>query len=102
MNGYVTFTHEPNETDYNENEIIPRCPKCGAKAFISRDIVDGFYFGWSVGCPKYCHNDGIHGTTPDTPEEDTYTIFYLNSKEECIDKWNARVNHLKERMEVVE
>lgn len=83
--------------DYAEECDIPCCPKCGAKAFIHHDIVDGFYFGWSVGCPKYCHYDGIHGTDENTPEKDTYTIFHLGSKEECISEWHKRVEHLKEK-----
>lgn len=77
---------------------LPVCPKCGSKPFISQDVVDGFYFGWSVGCPRYCHYDRIHGTTFDTPEEDTYTIFGLPSKQACIKEWKKRVKHLKEKM----
>lgn len=46
------------------SELKP-CPRCGTKAYLSRDVVDGFYFGWSAGCPRYCHYDGIHGTTID-------------------------------------
>lgn len=92
---HITRIHKEEPTEYDVNEI-PRCPKCGSKAFISKDVVDGFYFGWSVGCPRFCHNDGIHNTTQDTPEEDLYTIHNLNSREECIKKWNERVKHLKE------
>lgn len=50
-------------------EELKPCPRCGAKAYLSRDVADGFYFGWSAGCPRYCHYDGIHGTTIDTAEE---------------------------------
>ena len=59
-------------------------------------VVDGFYFGWSAGCPRYCHYDGIHGTTIDTSEEDCYAVHGANSKEEAIEIWNNRVEHLKE------
>ena len=69
-------------------EELKPCPRCGAKAYLSRDMADGFYFGWSAGCPRYCHYDGIHGTTIDTAED---------SKEEAVEKWNNRVEHLKER-----
>ena len=69
----------------------------GAKAYLSRDVADGFYFGWSAGCPRYCHYDGIHGTTIDTAEEDCYAVHGANSKEEAVEKWNNRVEHLKER-----
>lgn len=64
------------------SELKP-CPRCGTKAYLSRDVVDGFYFGWSAGCPRYCHYDGIHGTTIDTSEEDCYAVHGANSKEEA-------------------
>ena len=41
-------------------ELKP-CPVCGAKAVLSHDVVDGFDFGYSVGCPRYCIGDDIHG-----------------------------------------
>lgn len=66
------------------SELKP-CPRCGTKAYLSRDVVDGFYFGWSAGCPRYCHYDGIHGTTIDTSEEDCYAVHGANSKEEAIE-----------------
>ena len=96
MNAYITRTHDYEPTEYDVDEI-PCCPKCGSKAYISKDVVDGFYFGWSVGCPRFCHNDGIHGTTSDTLEEDLYSIHYLNSREECVSKWKERVKHLVEK-----
>lgn len=78
-------------------EELKPCPRCGAKAYFSRDVADGLYFGWSAGCPRYCHYDGIHGTTIDTAEEDCYAVHGANSKEEAVEKWNNRVEHLKER-----
>ena len=41
-------------------EELKPCPRCGAKAYLSRDVVDGFYFGWSAGCPRYCHYDDFN------------------------------------------
>ena len=76
-------------------ERLKPCPRCGTKAYVSRDVADGFYFGWSAGCPRYCHNDGIHGTTIHTSEKDCYAIRGANSKEEAIKHWNKRVEHLK-------
>lgn len=49
-------------------ELLPNCPICGARAFLNGDTVDGFWFGWSVGCPRYCLNDGIHWHDYNTPE----------------------------------
>ena len=82
--------------DADAMEELKPCPRCGAKAYLSRDVVDGFYFGWSAGCPRYCHYDGIHGTTIYTAEKDCYAVRGVNSKEEAIEIWNKRVEHLKE------
>lgn len=72
------------------------CPVCGAKAFVSNDVVDGFWFGWSVGCPRYCLGDGIHGIDYDTPddvrEKYRYTGFNYQSKDRAIAAWNERVD----------
>ena len=71
-------------------ELKP-CPKCGAKAFLSRDVIDGMFFmGWSVGCPRYCLYDGIHGHTEETPEEEHYNCFGFTTKEEAVEWWNRR------------
>jgi hypothetical protein len=43
------------------SELLKPCPICGAKAFVKHDVVDGFEFGWSVGCPRFCRDDGVHG-----------------------------------------
>ena len=71
------------------------CPKCGAKAFVSHDVVDGFEFGWSVGCPRYCLADGIHGMDYDTPDEEvekhSYTGFSYVTKDRAVEAWNDRV-----------
>lgn len=53
MKGYILIAREDDNTDYSEKDM-PKCPICGAKPYISKDIVDGFYFGWSVGCPRFC------------------------------------------------
>jgi hypothetical protein len=89
------------ETDKDKLSIdeakqkLKPCPICGSKAYISKDIVDGFYFGWSVGCPRFCLNDGIHGIDENTPTEEHLSIFGLNTAEECVKKWNEKVDKLK-------
>lgn len=73
-----------------ETELNP-CPVCGAKAFLRKDIVDGFFMGYSVGCPRYCIGDGIHGVNShDVDESEHYTIFGCITKEEAINAWNRR------------
>ena len=66
---------------------MPPCPICGKKAFLFHDIVDGFDFGYSGGCPSFCLNDGVHGISesydPEAPKVDGY------SAKEAFDKWIA-------------
>ena len=72
------------------SELKP-CPVCGAKAFISGDSVHGFFMGWSVGCPRYCRYDGIHGIeTYEDHIEKGYAIHGCYTKEEAIEAWNRR------------
>ena len=67
------------------------CPICGSKAFVSHDIVDGFEFGWSVGCPRACIADGVHGfNDSESFRQARLTIFNLPSKEKAIEAWNKR------------
>lgn len=72
-------------------ELKP-CPVCGAKAYLSNDVVDGFWFGYSVGCPRYCLYDGIHGHTFETPEDEHYSKHYFTTKEQAADWWNRRAD----------
>lgn len=86
MSVSILRVHEKDNKDYSEKDM-PLCPICGAKPYISKGIVDGFYFGWSVGCPRFYLNDGIHGITEETPRHLLLCRFHLNSKEECIKAW---------------
>lgn len=77
---------------------LKHCPVCGAKAYISSNAPDGYYMGWSVGCPRYCIGDGIHGI--DTYEENEKRALALHgffTKEEAIEAWNRRAEDGKER-----
>lgn len=72
------------------SELKP-CPKCGAKAYIHEDVIDGFSFGWSAGCPRYRRCDGIHGI--DSLEDHTakgYAVRCCATKKEAINAWNRR------------
>lgn len=91
---YITRDHEIDLKDYGKDakELLP-CPICGAKTYISRDMVDGYYFGWSVGCPRFSLLDNIHGIDINSPKEKHLSIHYLSSKEECILKWNEKVKN---------
>jgi hypothetical protein len=72
-------------------ELKP-CPICGAKAFLSNDVVDGFAFGWSIGCPRYRRYDGIHGIESyEDHIEKGYAIHGRYTKEQAIEAWNKRV-----------
>ena len=83
---------EEGQTIKDGKKALLRCPICGASAYLSKDVVDGFCFGYSVGCPRFRLRDGIHGIDENTPRSKRLSIFGLNSVEECIEKWNERVS----------
>lgn len=60
--------------------LLKDCPICGKKAYISRDEPDGFFMGWSVGCPAYKKNDGVH--------EVNAAFHNITTKQRAIEKWN--------------
>lgn len=75
---------------YTDGRLKP-CPICGRKAFISRDIVDGFDFGWSVGCPVARIGDKYHGLNDtESFHKARLVMHYLNSKQDAIEAWNRR------------
>ena len=78
-----------------KSETLLPCPICGSKAYIMHDIVPGAGdFGYGVGCPRFCRNDGIHGmdNMPDAGlERKRLTGFYYPSKKMAIKAWNERV-----------
>ena len=98
---FITRTHKVTDSDKMSISTAKRyllpCPVCGAKAYLSKDIVDGFYMGWSVGCPKFCFNDGIHGIDQNSPEDKYLTIFCLDSAQECVEKWNEKATNYFEK-----
>lgn len=77
------------------DERLKPCPICGEKAFVEHDGVDGFEFGWSVGCPKFYIDDGIHGLTFDSPKDEVnkkrLTGFNYSTRDKAIEAWNDRV-----------
>lgn len=82
------------KTSFKYDKSLEPCPICGATAYISHDSVDGFDFGWSAGCPRFCLEDGIHGITEDTPEYKWPRAEHW-SKEGCIQLWNEKARDLK-------
>ena len=73
------------------DKSLKPCPLCGAKAFISHDIVDGYSFGWSVGCPRACIADEIHGLNDAESFKRARIVMHcIISKEEAIKQWNKR------------
>lgn len=58
-------------------------PICGAEAVVLRNEPDGFFMGYSSGCPRYRLNDGVHAKK----------MFFHNvaTKEKAIEKWNEYV-----------
>lgn len=70
-------------------KIMP-CPICGAKAFVSHDVVDGLDFGWSVGCPRACINDNVHRLNEEEFHKAKLVMFSLPTKQKAIEAWNKR------------
>lgn len=77
------------------DKSLSPCPICGAKAFVMHDVVDGFEFGWSAGCPRFRINDGIHGVNDfDAPDKVRPIVFYCLSKERAIRAWNNKAERI--------
>ena len=66
-----------------DKDLLP-CPMCGSKAYVSQDIVDGYYFGWGVGCPRACINDRTHKLDEQEYRKARLSFHNLNSKELAI------------------
>ena len=71
------------------------CPICGAKAYIMHDIVDGFEFGWSAGCPRFKLDDEIHGMDENTPEWKYPRVMHHCTKQSAIEAWNRRASDVR-------
>lgn len=82
--------NHPDENTPRQEAELPPCPICGAKAYIHSDTVDGFWFGWSVGCPRFCLNDGIHGKNEDTPRGEWLSAHGFESKQAAENWWRKR------------
>lgn len=87
----IMFTHKDEEAPEEMVKQLPNCPVCGAKAYLHGDTVDGFWFGWSIGCPRYCLNDGIHGHDLNTPLEEYLAEHGFATKEQAVAWWEKRV-----------
>lgn len=81
----------PDENKPGQGAGLPPCPVCGAEAYIHSDTVDGFWFGWSVGCPRFCLNDGIHGQDENTPREEHLAAHGFSDKKSAKKWWKRRV-----------
>lgn len=68
-----------------------RCPVCGARAFVRKAAPDGCFMGWSVGCPRYSVNDGVHRICNQfTHEKRGYSMHGFTTKEGAVKAWNRR------------
>ena len=71
-------------------KLMP-CPVCGAKAFIEHDVVDGFDFGWGVGCPVARIGDDVHGLKDyEAFKKARLSFNFVRSRSEAVNLWNAR------------
>ena len=71
-------------------KLMP-CPICGAKAFISHDVIDGFNCGWEVGCPDARIGDEVHGCNDyDSFKKARLHFMFVHSRDQAIKLWNDR------------
>jgi len=75
-------------------EKLPPCPICGKKAILDHDVVNGYDFGYSVGCTAFRINDGVHGFNDfnDIYNQKMPSFHGCDTKEEAFEKW---VNYCK-------
>ena len=82
------------KTEVTHPRTLPKCPICGGRAYIMHDIVDGFDFGWSVGCARACIGDKHHKLNDYEKFEKARIVFHnLHSKEQAIKIWEERCNN---------
>lgn len=95
MTGDIHILRPVNEEENAEDtglELLP-CPVCGAKAYVRRMAPDGFFMGYSAGCPRFCIGDGIHGIeTYEEAQERAYAVHGCFTKEHAIAAWNRRAS----------
>lgn len=94
---HILFNRKDQEAPEEMVKQLPNCPVCGAKAFLHGDAPDGFWMGWSIGCPRYCLNDGIHGHDFNTPRKEHLTRCGFTTKRSAIAWWKKRVKMENER-----
>ena len=70
-------------------ELKP-CPICGRKAFLHKDVADGAFYGYSVGCPRASVNDRIHKLGEKDFKEARIVMHLFGTKEEAVKAWNER------------
>lgn len=88
----IVLVRKDEEAPEEMVKQLPNCPVCGAKAYLHGDTVDGFWLGWSIGCPRYCLNDGIHGHDLNTPRKEYLAEYGFSTKEEAVEWWNRRTS----------
>lgn len=70
---------------------LKSCPLCGSPAFVFHDIVDGFEFGWSVGCPRARIDDPVHKLNEEDFKKARLVMHHFLTKQQAVEAWNSRV-----------
>lgn len=68
------------------------CPICGSPAFVMHDVVDGFEFGYSVGCPRACIDDPVHKLGEEDFINAKLVMHGFITKQAAIKAWNKRAS----------
>lgn len=88
---HLLFKHYDEFASQKMIDGLPKCPICGAKAFLQGITAEGAWYGWSVGCPRYCLNDGIHGHDDNTPHKMRLAAHGFSTKYNAARWWRKRV-----------
>lgn len=70
-------------------DMLKPCPICKSRAYIEKELADGYFFGWSVGCPRFRIKDGIHA--------EKMSFHNCRSREAAIKKWNDWVEEYENK-----
>lgn len=84
-------TTKKREDDLHYPKGLSKCPLCGGRAFVMHAVVDGFEFGWSIGCERACIGDKHHKLNDYESFWQAKIVFHnLRSKEYAIEVWERR------------
>lgn len=74
-------------------KLMPPCPICGKKAYLSKCGFDGYFFGYDGGCPSFRLNDGVHGISESSDTKAPYVTAI--TPEKVVEDWRIYCEKMK-------